>query len=122
LPARWRLDTRGSDICRALRALKSFYEGKGAESATTKRSKTLLGLAANHTLALFGGHHVDIARYIGHLLAPAFGAFRFFSFVLRDGLGTFKLLTAFLATILVSRHGLVSIDQGGSECHFTAGG
>ena len=73
-------------------------------------------------LALFGGHHIDIARYIGHLLAPAFGAFRFFSFMLRDGLGTFKFLSALLTTILVGRHGLASINQGDRECHFTAGG
>ena len=73
-------------------------------------------------LALFGGHHIDSARYIGHLLAPAFGAFRFFSFMLRDGLGTFKLLSALLTTILVGRHGLASINQGDRECHFTAGG
>ena len=42
--------------------------------------------------------------------------------MLRDGLGTFKLLSALLTTILVGRHGLASINQGVRECHFTAGG
>jgi hypothetical protein len=56
--------------------------------------------------ALLGGHHVDIARYKGHLLAPAFGALQFQRFMLGDGLPAFKLLPAFLATILVGRHGL----------------
>jgi hypothetical protein len=56
------------------------------------------------SLALLGGHHVDIARYKGHLLAPAFGALQFQRFMLGDGLRAFK--SAFLATVLVSRHGL----------------
>ena len=60
------------------------------------------------SLALLGGHHVDIPRYEGHLLAPAFGALQFQRFMLGDGLGAFKLLPAFLATILVGRHGLKS--------------
>jgi hypothetical protein len=58
------------------------------------------------SLALLGGHHVDIARYKGHLLAPAFWALQFQRFMLGDGLRAFKLLPAFLATVLVSRHGL----------------
>jgi hypothetical protein len=59
-------------------------------------------------LALLGGHHVDIARYKGHLLAPAAGALQFQRFMLGDGLRAFKLLPALLATILVGRHGLKS--------------
>ena len=58
------------------------------------------------SLALLGGHHVDIARYKGHLLASTFGALQFQRFMLGDGLRSFKLLPAFLATILVGRHGL----------------
>ena len=57
-------------------------------------------------LALLGGHHVDIAQYKGHLLASTFGALQFQRFMLGDGLRAFKLLPAFLATVLVSRHGL----------------
>jgi len=56
--------------------------------------------------ALLGGHHVDIARYEEHLLAPAFEALQFQRVMLADGFDTFKLLPAFLATILVGRHGL----------------
>jgi len=59
-------------------------------------------------LALLGGHYVDVVRHKGHLLAPAFGALHFQRFVLGDGFCTIKLLPAFLATILVGRHGLKS--------------
>ena len=45
--------------------------------------------------ALLGGHHVDIARYKGHLLAPAAGALQFQRFMLGDGLRAFKLLPHF---------------------------
>ena len=55
------------------------------------------------SLALLGGHHIDIARYKRHLLVPAFGALQFKRFMLGDGLGALKLLPAFLATILVGR-------------------
>ena len=66
-------------------------------------------------LALLGGHHVDIARHKGDLLAPALGALRFHGFMLGDGLGAFKLLPAFLATILVGWHGLESSNEGGAS-------
>jgi hypothetical protein len=53
--------------------------------------------------ALLGGDHVDIARHERYLLAPALGARRFQGFVLGDGFGALKLLSAFLATILVGQ-------------------
>jgi hypothetical protein len=56
-------------------------------------------------LALLGSHHIDIARYKAHFLAPALGARRFRGFMLGDGLGAFKLLPALLATIVVGWHG-----------------
>ena len=46
-------------------------------------------------LALLGGHHVDSARYKGHLLAPAHRALRFLGLMLGDALGAFELLPAF---------------------------
>src|SRR6516225_6337071 len=55
-------------------------------------------------LALLGSHHVDGARYKRHPLTPTLGAFRFRGLMLSDGLNPFKLLPAFLATILVGRH------------------
>jgi hypothetical protein len=67
------------------------------------------------SLALLGGHHVNIARDKGHLLAPALGALRFHGFMLGDCFGAFKLLPAFLATILVGR-GLESSNGGGDVC------
>jgi hypothetical protein len=57
------------------------------------------------------GHHVDIARDKGHLLAPALGALRFHGFMLGDCFGAFKLLPALLATILVGRRGLESSNE-----------
>src|SRR6478672_8474609 len=63
-----------------------------------------LGFPFLASLALLGGHHVDIARYKGHLLAPAFGALQFQRFMLGDGLRAFKRLSAFVAAILVGRH------------------
>jgi hypothetical protein len=63
-------------------------------------------VAAPSCLALLGGHRVDIARDKRHLLAPAFGALQFQCFMLGDGLSALKLLPAFIATILVGRHGL----------------
>ena len=65
-----------------------------------------LGFPFFASSAFLGGHHVDIARYKGHLLAPAFGALQFQRFVLGNGLGALKLLPALLTTILVGRHGL----------------
>jgi hypothetical protein len=74
-------------------------------------------------LAFLGGHHVDIARYEGHLLAPAFGAFQFQRFMLGDGFDTFKLLPALLATILVGRHKLKSSNERAlANVQFTADG
>src|SRR6476660_9091347 len=74
-------------------------------------------------LALLGGHHVDVARHKGHLLAPALGALRFYGFMLGDGLSAFKLLPAFLATILVGRHGLESSNEPRRRVqNFTADG
>ena len=67
--------------------------------------------------ALLGGHHVDIAWYKGQLLAPAFGALQFQRFMLGDGLPAFKLLPAFLATILVGRHKLESSNERGISEH-----
>src|SRR5262249_3938014 len=64
-------------------------------------------------LALLRGHHVDPAGHKGHLLATAFWVFRFRRFVLGNGLGAFKLLPAFLATILVGWHGLESDEDDG---------
>ena len=66
-------------------------------------------------LALLGSHHVDIARYEGHLRAPAFGAVQFQRFMLGDGLGALKLLPALLATILVGRHKLKSSNDRGTK-------
>jgi hypothetical protein len=44
--------------------------------------------------------------------------------MLGDGLGAFKLLPAFIATILVGRHGLESRNEGGGIAvqNFTPGG
>ena len=55
----------------------------------------ILGFPFLVSLAFLGGHHVDIARYKGHFLAPAFGALQFQRFMLGDGLRAFKLLPAF---------------------------
>jgi hypothetical protein len=82
-----------------------------------------LGFPFLASLALLGGHHVDIARYKGHLLAPAFGALQFQRFMLGDGLRAFKLLPAFLATIF-GRSAWAQTQQmiaGGRE-QFTVGG
>ena len=82
-------------------------------------------MAAPSWSALLGGHHVDIARDEGHLLAPAFGALQFQRLMLGDGLGAFKLRPAFVATILVSRHGLKLQQRSArsaEKAQFTAGG
>ena len=55
-----------------------------------------LGFPFLASLALLGGHHVDIARYKEHLLAPATGALQFHRFMRGDGLRALKLLPAFL--------------------------
>ena len=73
--------------------------------------------------ALFGGHHVHIARHKGHLLASAFGTLRYHCFVLGDAFCALKLLPAFLATILVGRHGLESSNEPRRRVqNFTADG
>jgi hypothetical protein len=75
------------------------------------------------SLALLGGDHVDITRHKRHLLAPALGARRLNGFMLGDGLSALKLLSAFLATILVSRHKLKSSNESGRRGqNFTADG
>src|SRR6516165_1654339 len=51
--------------------------------------------------ALFGGHHVDIARHKGHLLAPVFGTLHFQRFVLGNGLRAFEPLPALFANGIV---------------------
>jgi len=70
--------------------------------------------------ALLGGEHVDIAGHERYLLAPALGARRFQGFVLGDGFGALKLLSAFLATILVGRHGLTPATRALAWHYFTA--
>jgi hypothetical protein len=75
------------------------------------------------SLALLGGHHVDLPRHKGHLLAPAFGARWFRDLMLGDGVSAFKLLPALLATILVGRHGFESSNGGRRRVrNFTADG
>jgi hypothetical protein len=56
------------------------------------------------TLALLRGDHEDTARHEGDLLAPTLRALWFHRFMLGDGVGALEPLSAFLATVLVSRH------------------
>jgi hypothetical protein len=46
----------------------------------------------------------------GDLLAPTLRALRFHRYMLGDGLGALEPLSAFLATVLISRHGLTHHD------------
>ena len=62
----------------------------------------------NALSALLRCHHEDAARYKGNRLAPALGALQFRRFMLGDGLGALEPFPAFLATILVGRHGFAS--------------
>jgi hypothetical protein len=61
-------------------------------------------------LALLGCHHEDTPRNEGDLLAPTLRALRFHCFMFRDGLGALEPFSAFLATVLISRHGLTHCD------------
>jgi len=54
--------------------------------------------------ALFGCHHVDVARHDRDLLAPTFRAFRLRHLMFGDSFGTLESSLAFLATICVGWH------------------
>jgi hypothetical protein len=81
-------------------------KGQMQQQSGSSAHASLWGFPSLALLALFGGHHVDIARQKRDLLAPALGASRLHGLMLGNGLGALKLLPAFLATILVSRHKL----------------
>ena len=62
--------------------------------------------------ALLRCHHENTAWHEGDLLAPTLRALRFHRYMLGDGLGALEPLSAFLATVLISRHGLTIMTQG----------
>lgn len=70
---------------------------------------------AESMLALLGRHHIDTTWDSGHLLTPTFRALRLCYFMLRDGLGTLEYRPAFLATVIVSGHGLTPTNRGRAQ-------
>ena len=91
--------------------------GPNALMVRVKPQCFTLGFPFLASLALLGGHHVDIARYKGHPLAPAAGALQFQRFMLGDGLRAFKLVR--ISRNDIGRSAWAQTQQmiaGGREC------
>ena len=76
------------------------------------RGASVCWLSTSTVSALLRCHHENTAWHEGDLLAPTLRALRFHRYMLGDGLGALEPLSAFLATVLISRHGLTIMTQG----------